>query len=270
MLIVACQSQSEKNAHINITAFNAYTQYAAFDYLYICDSLTRQHQNEKPVDTKNALFIDGSSINVERHSNIYRDTKENPLLSKISFNVAYDAFHRPHLTESVFIGNVLAVDTQEVKDLLQIKFASKKAPPIFMYHQTSYDSSYYDLIALVNNTPALKISNKDIDKIEIQRVHSITEQLAVLTGERSEEIGFTISFKLNNSFIKQIEAIKSDSTLKLFIVVDFYNKTYAAELDIDELKKSQEIKLPNIFNKKEIEEIKEQYSGLIKTKDSML
>ncbi|HSY62753.1 MAG TPA: hypothetical protein VK796_12805, partial [Cytophaga sp.] len=68
----------------------------------------------------------------------------------------------------------------------------------------------------------------------------------------------------NNSFIKQIEESKNDLTSKLFTVVDFYNKTYTEELDIDTLKKTKEIKLSNIFNKEEIEGIKEQYSYLIK------
>ncbi len=264
VLLVACRPGSENNTEINITAYNAYTQNVAFSYLLICDSLTRQHQNKNPIDTNNLSLSDKVAILYpESHSNYYHNTQTNPLLSKIFFYFDYDSVRNAYLTESVIIGQVLPEDTQEVKDILTMKITTKKSPPMFIYHQVSNDSIYYDLIALVNNKPILKISNKDIDRIEIQKANTITNLLSVFTGDNSEETHFNISFKLNSSFIAQISAIKSDSMSKLFAPVNFYNKVYSVGIDIDKLKKSQEIKLIDIFTEKEIEEIKKQYSNLI-------
>jgi len=263
ILLVACQVNPAKENQINITVYNAYPQNVAYSYLYICDSLTKQYQIDNPTGANDLLLIKNGS-NLESNSDNYKQVQANPLFDKITFNYEYDSFRREILTQSIFIGHVFVTDTQNVKDMLTINTNLKKTAPDFIYSQSRNASDYYDLIALVNNNPVLKISNTDIDRIEIQESYSVLNELSKFTSEDLEEHDYTISFKLNSSLINHLKTIKNDTLSKLFAQVNFYNKTYPVELNIDLLKKTQEIQLADIFNKEQIEEIKKQYSVLIK------
>ena len=263
ILLVACQVNPEKNNQINITVFNAYPQNVAYSYLYICDSLTKQYQIENPTGSNDLLFTKKGS-NLESNSDSCKHVPTNPLFDKITFNYEYDSFRREILTQSIFIGHVFLTDTQDVKDMLSIKTNLNKTAPAFIYCQSRNTSDYYDLIALVNNNPVLKISNTDIDRIEIQESYSVLNELSKFTDENLEGHDYTISFKLNSSLINKFKIIKNDTLSKLFAQVNFYNKIYPVELNIEVFKKTQEIQLPDLFNKEDIEEIKQQYSGLIK------
>jgi hypothetical protein len=263
ILLVACQVNPEKDDQINITVYNAYPQNIAYSYLYICDSLTKQYQIENPTGANQLLLIkDGS--NSESNPDSYKQVQTNPLFDKITFNYEYDSFRREILTQSIFIGHVFLTDTQDVKNMLTIKTNLKKTPPAFIYSQSRNATDYYDLIALVNNNPVLKISNTDIDRIEIQESYSILNKLSEFTGENLEGHDYTISFKLNSSLINKLKIIKSDTLSKLYVQVNFFNKIYPVELNVEVFKKAQEIQLVEIFNKEDIEEIKKQYSDLIK------